>query len=569
MAQHVIDCPCIADTHVDQQNYDVNYGTATSLLLRQTADETGLGTGENQRRSLLRFDLTGLPARKKILSVYANVFKSSQSGLGAFRSYLLNNHFEELTTTWSNAPSYSSVSAKNFIFLENGWAKAELNNSVITANPQMLLNGIVLVAFANASTTLSVDINSRENASNNPYIEITYEDSPPLKPTANEPNDVYINLDQDITLSWGYRAEFGGEQKAYKVEWRQQGASSWEEIEETTANNFCVVPADTFPAGNIEWRVYTYNEYDEESPVSDTLKFYAIGQPAAPSVYVEQSATPLITWDAAEQQLWQAQVLNGDTVIYDTGEQPATVWQHRVDDYLDDGDYNARVRARNAYGFWSEWGESGFIVSTAKPTKPTLTVAANNEYSITVSADYDTPTCLLYRRPIGGEYKLIGEVDGAYSDYHVASKTRYEYMARAVNEDYSFADSQPKTGSVALPCSVISYGNTVLPLRNRLESGWGRDYNLANVQVISHYVGRSFPVVETEGFKSQSLSLNYFLTKDEMDTMQELIDAPVILYRNDMGDMFTGTIGNVSYSEQLRSRRGYNATFDIQRVGDG
>src|SRR5690606_21467956 len=126
----------------------------------------------------------------------------------------------------------------------------------------------------------TIAFHSRENT-NPPYIEIVYEDVPPDKPTPKEPIGVYKDSFGIIRFEWQYNSDVGGEQKAFDLQWSTDQVN-WTTVSQTTANNYYDMPANTLPAGNIYWRVRTYNEYDEVGPYSDIQSFYAIGAPAAP-----------------------------------------------------------------------------------------------------------------------------------------------------------------------------------------------------------------------------------------------------------------------------------------------
>lgn len=414
-------------------------------------------------------------------------------------------------------------------------------------------------------------VNSNVAATNKPYILVTYEDAPPLKPVVISPDNEYINNSQIIRLNWEFKTSHGGIQKSFLVQWRKKGNVNWTELAEVTSNNYCDVPADTFPNGDIEWRVKTTNIYDEESPYSDILTFYAIGQPATPSVFVTPSARPTVLWVSSEQQLWQLQILQEDNLTFDTGNMPGTlVFTYKIPIFLEDNVYSAKVRTRNEYGLWSDWGEYLFIVDTIKPEKPNLEIFVDFKHHLLVKLEYETPKALIYRKN-GDNFILLAETtEKIYKDYAAASGVLHEYYIRAVANDDSFNDSDIKKGRINLKRAVIHQVDkpeTLLELKYRLTTGKGRTLGHSNQKELVWLEGREYPVVEKSGFKESNIDLNYFILSNDIKNFLKLADAEVILYRDETGKKVYGTIGELQHIEMFRKNMlGYDTTLTIRRI---
>lgn len=575
MATHNLDFECIADAYVTEGAPTTNYGSANTLRLADSP---------NRIWTFLNFNLSGTEwiALKKINNIAVMLYSINggknldypgESGIVGIDSYVISGTFAEMSVTWNTRYTGAGAAMRSNYqggIPETSWISVWLPNTKSAIN-QLQQNGTVRLYTLYTLTTGILQFHSRENT-NKPYLRITYEDSPPLKPSDTLPNGSYLSASANISLSWLYRAAYGGIQKAYQAEWRLQGESEWNEITGTTADNFCVIPADTFPNGNIEWRVKTYNEFDEESPYSDILTFYAISSPAVPIINVIGLAMPIINWDSSEQQLWQAQIMQGENILYDTGEMPgAGIYSYKSTQYFYDGEYTARVRVRNAYELWSDWGVYDFEISTEKPDAPSIAVLANGKYGIPLIVNATTSKTLLYRREIGGDYIFLAELtQDEYTDNTPGSGVVYEYMARAIAEDDSFADSIPRTGIVMLHNSIISSGDTAYELKYRLERGRSREYTESAEKQMMQFVGREYPCAELSGFKTASLRLNYFIPAADLVTILTLAAAETIMYRNEAGIVMQGTIGDMTYSERFRGAwLGYDATFEIRRTDKG
>lgn len=425
MAQHTIQIPITEDTYCDKNNPTTNYGSSTQL-------KAGGGLAiptyyiNFKCHTMMKWDssLPGLPERKKIISAYLKLYSLTAISSSDRIVAIYNIDFDEMVSTYNSLSLDGHYMAPEYFYLADTAANNYISLNILNSEKIKIKSGRARFGAVGASDKTFI-FGSRESA-NPPYIELTYEDVPPNAPTPTDPIGDYKDNKSVVRFAWQYNSDVGGVQKAFDLQWSTDQAN-WTTVSLTTANNYYDMPADTLPAGNIYWRVRTYNEYDEVGPYSDIQSFYAIGAPAAPvlNAIPSNTARPVVTWSAFSQQVYQLQVLSGDTVVYDSGIVPGiNIRQHKIKAWLTDGEYTVRIRIKNEYDLWSEWGSASVTISTAKPAKPTLTA---QKTSTGIKLTVPVGRMLIYR-----DGMCIGETStGEYIDNAVANGKEYTYIARA------------------------------------------------------------------------------------------------------------------------------------------
>ncbi|HUH57288.1 MAG TPA: hypothetical protein VL020_02100, partial [Pseudomonadales bacterium] len=366
-------------------------------------------------------------------------------------------------------------------------------------------------------------------------------------------------------FAWQYNSDVGGEQKKFDLQWSVD-QSDWTTISETTQNTYYDMPANTFPAGNIYWRVRCYNEYDEVGDYSAIQSFYAIGAPIIPSINTipANSARPVITWSAFSQQVYQLQVLSGGDIAYDSGIVPGiNIRSHKITAWLADGEYTVQMRIKNEYDMWSEWSTTTVTISTVKPDKPTLTLQ-QSAHGVEISA-----TGLVYRSEYDKDnFICIGTASGTFYDNTVASGKEYKYFVRAVSANETYNDSDIKfiqsEFSHALIAPVSDLTN-VFTFSHGLNGPPKRTYNRQTGGATVQYAGRKYPVWEPTDHVSTGLSLQFYLeTWPEVEAFTAIYDLNnTVLYRDAKGRKIYGTLSNLSVADDIL---GYVISFTLNQV---
>ena len=566
MAQHTINLPCIKDTWIDKSNPNTSHGTDSTLI------GGDLGSG-NKAYALLAFDWSSLPARKKITGIKLKFYNVNSLELGdadycRFVIGCMEGSWDE-SATWHTTYTYvgdSDIYLENVNIPGSQYCEITLLLSIMYQN-RIVNNGIRVSWYKVIGYQVQpsyVTMHSRENTYP-PLLVVTYEDVPPLAPTPKSPIGAYKDSKSIVRFEWQYNSDVGGEQKAFDLQWSTDQAN-WTTVSLTTANTYYDMPADTLPAGNIYWRVRTYNEYDEVGPYCDIQSFYAIGAPSAPAINAipSNTARPVVTWSAFSQQVYQLQVLSGDTIVYDSGIVPGiNIRQHKIKAWLADGEYTVRIRIKNEYDLWSEWGSAAVTISTDKPEKPSIALQ-RSAYGVEI-----TGTGLVYRSDYDkDEYICIGMADGSYFDNAVRSKGEYKYFIRAVSENDTYNDSDIKFIQAELRYTLIapvSDLSNVFAFTRSLNAPPKRVYNRQPGGAFVEYAGRKHPVWEPTEHIAAAWSMAFYLKNwtDVEDFVALVNRKETVLYRDAKGRKAYGVLGNLSVNDE---RGGYMVSFTLTEV---
>lgn len=406
-----------------------------------------------------------------------------------------------------------------------------------------------------------------ENDVESEFVEATFTLGvlPQKPPVPVSPISQYVMEGNPVRFEWVF---VGGSEREYQAKYDLQysidGGVNWTTISGIGGNSYHTVPAGTFAKGNVSWRIRTYNQWDDVSPYSDIKTFTIIGVPAVPLITgVSNKARPVIKWQTQEQQIYEIEILKGDTVVYHSGSRPdGAAREYNIPIYLDNGEYIARVRVVNEYSLYSAWAEKRFTISVEKPTKPSISVY-NGGYKVTIKTDSDLKA-LAYR-----DGELIGEmIDGVFEDYTGANNTEYQYFIRAIDINDNFADSEIKLGKCRLMSNTIATTDNpadFIKLEYGLDGIPEKSDSISVDATTRHYDGRRYPVTEYAEFTTEAKSMAfYFETKTERDRLKSLISQrKYIIYRDVDGDVIIGSVLSADFHKTIL---GYSVDFTITRT---
>lgn len=389
---------------------------------------------------------------------------------------------------------------------------------------------------------------------------------PPQKaPIPVSPISQYIDEKDKIRFEWIFTGGSASDtQSKADVEYSLNSGTTWTTASLTTANNYYELEALTLPKGNVVWRVKTYNAWNEASPYSEVKSFVIIGSPSTPLITdVSNKARPIIKWQTQEQQIYELEVLKEEKVIYKTGFIPdATVREHSIIDYLDNGEYLVRLRIINEFNLYSPWAERRFTISVIKPDSPNI-IIYNGSYKVTIK------TNSLLKSYVYRDGLLLGEsINGIFEDYTGANHIEYKYFVRNIDTNDSFNDSLIKIGKIRLSSNTIATidnPKAFVKLEYGLDAIPGKNSNIKTDATLQHYDGREYPVVEYSEFGTEEKVLSF-----HMETMKEVRDfinlirqRKSLVYRDIDGDVVIGNVLALSYTKGLL---GYSVDFTIARV---
>ena len=277
--------------------------------------------------------------------------------------------------------------------------------------------------------------------------------NPPNAPTLTGPAEGgKIDRSSTQRFSWTFSdPDPGDTQSAYAVRYRRAGtADPWTDTGwKASPSSWHDFPPGTFPVGDYEWQAATKDTRGLAGPYSAS-GFFTVGEaPPAPSITAPANgatiATPTseVTWSTPDQDAYQLQVLDGATVVYDTGTVPSAGARSLVVAFPESGTTRTvRVRVLFA-GLWSPWAAVTVTVAYTTPAVPVLTVTADDEAgSIHVGIAHpapvgDQPVVVshdVHVREVGTTgpgIRLAAEITGNHTWWLPAAGIGYEFRVKA------------------------------------------------------------------------------------------------------------------------------------------
>lgn len=560
------------DTYIDGYLIGGSYGATNNNYSTSTTLRVG-EVGSTYQSILIGVDASNLKY-KKIIAAELYLYNISGAGTDTTETmyfYWFREPWKASEITGANIGSKTTaVPSKTVTPMHSGSlykydivkVLQEMQSQDKKNNTNILKNG---VGFERYYSSENISVFSSTKGTNKPYLEITYEDVPPLQPNAISPSGSFINNIEVIQFTWQYNTSVSDVQSGFELQWKHE-SGDWKTISQTTKNQYYDMPKNTFPSGNISWRVRTKNQYGEYSPYSSILSFTAIGAPSTPVIIsVEQDKlSPIVTWSATSQQVYQLQILRDTEIVYDTGNVASVSERtHKVNMPLNEGQYTARIRIKNEYDLLSEWGELGFTIKSIKPPKPILSVS-DIPYGILLEINaMEIDDALVYRRKLGeNKFICIGKLEGfKYKDYSISKK--YEYFVRVFKEE-AYEDSDIKIAECNLKYSTlapVSNLEDLLVLKSNLNSVPPKDISLNIQSTKQHYTGRELPVVDYTIFKDNTYTFTFYLKEEEVEKFIDIYHLrQIILYRDKWFKIY-GQIDGINI--QNTDLNGYTIRFSI------
>jgi hypothetical protein len=559
-----VNCAAYSDVYWDQGT-STNYGHETTLMAG------GIYNNYTRYKTTIAFDLlTNIPDHQsKVIESAKAYFYCTNTTSNVLR--WRRNTFEPDEDGHNNPSTTGTLNNSIALSGAGKWYELDVTDLVIESlnmgTPRNLYLWIQVAAEGQGAPTDTgvVTLNSRES-SNEPYLVVTYEDLPPNPPTNLSPTSETKLNNEVIRFSWTHNGtQTGDTQSKFDLLWSSNGGETWNTVSQTTSNQYYDMPANTLPVGSIIWKVRTYATSGIVSEYSEQAAFTSAGKPATPVLTkpdaIENTSTPLIAWTGTGQVMYQAQVLQGSTVVWDSGETASTVGQAQVGTALADGtNYTAKVRIKNQYDLWSDWATKAFTVDFELPNKPTIDIIKDLiRYSARITISNPTPDSAggfeyneVYRREVDGEWMRIAtniERNSTYEDCAMKSGQPYEYKVRAVGT-YGYMDSDVKFSDVKVKDSQLASltdKSLYVPLRYDPQ----RTISISMERVLMRFAGRQQAVTEFGEHIDRGISLRFVI--ESLENVEKLIQlvesAETLLYRDGKGRKIYCTIGNLSIEE--------------------
>lgn len=361
-------------------------------------------------------------------------------------------------------------------------------------------------------------------------------------PILDEFTDIYININQPINVVWSISS---GTQTHFEIEVETDGV--WGTIATgDTAETTYTIPADTLSNGNHKIRVKA-NGADGIVKTSNEVSFIGKGQPSKPIITsISNASRPLIKWSAVSQVAYNIDIYKNDTVIISTGFTYGDDYSYQVTDYLENGDYTAKLSIKNSDGLASDEAVQDFTVSFTPPTKPTVTAeSVENGVKFTVDNLSDKMQLIV-------DNEVIKEFeDSIVYDYTSAGET--SYIVRAIDENDNFADSDVITATTTIKgatLALVDNAHDYVLLNFSADNDATKSGQVEYVYSELQFAGRNYPSYEFGTSKGKTLQLKYELySDDDFNKFKSIVDEnKTLIYRDAKGTKLYGVITAYNYT---------------------
>lgn len=366
-------------------------------------------------------------------------------------------------------------------------------------------------------------------------------------PTATplSPAGQTVNGNTPITFSWDYSIDTGTPQGKAELQASYDDGGSWHDLASFTGpTQSGQVDAGILQAGTVAWRVRAYNMDGAPGPWSEAAHIVVRAAAKAPAT-VTADDLPMLTvsWESTAQQGYQLQIFRGETVSYDSGTVWGTTRSQTVNDYMDDGEYTARVRITDRQGLWSAWtAYTGTITNT--PGVEFELTAQPVPYGVRLNWTTDDGYSAYYvlrdgvpvARVTGGEWLDMLAAPGART-----------YMVRATNGG-NYTDSPSKTEIVRVRYGAISLMEPINWLLLKWSNGGpaGHQEEMEAQHEFVQYQGHRLPSYWMGGGEDIDHKLDYCLRNaSDYQTLQAML-GKLVVYKDYRGARVIGALTKVS-----------------------
>ena len=359
------------------------------------------------------------------------------------------------------------------------------------------------------------------------------------------PNLITLDGSAVNRFEWEHTISTASLPRGYEIQYRESD-SQWQTLidQKQTDQTYYDVPANTLPAGNLEWRVRTYNSNLTPGNWSDSASIIVRSAPPAPIITsVTSSPRPVISWQA-EGQI-QAEVRINDS----TRSVLSAAKSYRWEDFLPDGFITVNVRVKNQFDLWSPWASAQTTIKNTPSGQITLSASVSN-YAVSLSINSTYPQNYIYRDDvlIGKAVKREG-VDTAFTYLDDTALGSHSYYAMGVDEQSNYQQSERITEKVSVPFGVIGELKALswIELKRKRGSYPSHDIKRSYPVTMVYYSGNPLPVAYVSNELDASHTLEFTTDKTTADQLENLTGKTVI-YKDVRGDLIIGVLVSVECS---------------------
>lgn len=304
--------------------------------------------------------------------------------------------------------------------------------------------------------------------------------------TAVSPVNTVIYGESDFL--WNYSTETGAAQYAYDLQVSYDEGSTWTEKESHVVTAETTAHVTGINAGNVVWRVRSYNQDDIASDWSNTLEFISNAAPTPPVIgNISGNGRITVGWSAADQVAYQVIVQEANAEVYNSGIVYSTQKNHFVNYYLPNGDYQIGVRVFNGFGKASNYTTAEFQQVTELSGLEAGATADPGDQGVIITAEMPgAVTYYLLRNEI-----TVAQFDGRITDHFSNGRTHYAVIAVDANDRFARADFEFEY--IVKTNRLVLKNGTIISIDQRWNDPFVTSQSTDAKYYAAEYLGASVP----------------------------------------------------------------------------
>lgn len=363
-----------------------------------------------------------------------------------------------------------------------------------------------------------------------------------------------------ITFTWIVRNSDGSDPSRTILRWKlpTESQSEWHTLIDTADPiTEYTVPADTYDAGPVEWRVQAYNRDSVAGPAGEA-SFVVLRAPEPPKGLTGTSVPRTeIRWQSTGQEGYEISI-DGEVVASAYG--PATYsWQQLIP--LADGPHQIKVRIQGSYELWSNYAETSILVQNVPEGTLTLAGTFGTDALLQASGEIDADTEIQWYR----DGVRIGRTVGLdqFTDRFALGEHSYYAEIWHASGNYTRSNAVTGTMSTGSPLIAAAEGGAWLSLRLSANSRREQDFNWERSSALTHISGTTFPALDFAPYEDLSGSYDCAFRSQTEAAAFEALRGKVVILKSRDGHVLVGGF------TQFRRRVNlfYTAyTFGLQQI---
>lgn len=371
------------------------------------------------------------------------------------------------------------------------------------------------------------------------------------------PNNVSVDGSSPVFLEWQHVVSTGTAQTRADIQTGSTPDILTDFATVQGAANTYSAPANSFSAGDLYWRVRTYNADGVAGEWSETAHIIVISASLAPLLMLERiTPRPIVRWDPADQVSYEVEIIG-----VERSQKYGSESRYEAKTILAPGVYTIRVRVQNKYSLWSPWAEASLTVFNAPGG--TISLSATTTKTGEVQLSWST-TGAFTAYQILRNGAVIGETtERSYLDRLAIGACSYQI--RGIVDDagnYSLSNVQALTVTVpTVQIAPVSGGDWLALPYTTTDI---REVSVSTSKSVTYqqFLGAPLPVGVVGEALSKSVQLScafpYRLQADAAKL--EALIGQLVCVKDPRGRRYLGILGSMSHVSS-RYYLSYNLTI--------